>query len=151
MGESLLLYERCLAIQLARESPPPSRPPAPDAPGPTHHHPPQQRRTSDSHAPSPSRRPLLTTTTTPHRPPLPPPLTRPQSLPDQCRGKGQPHDRTSPSDSDTPTPTNCLECPTQDWSQHTAASLASLLPNDSKNKITNYQDGYLLFLVSGTN
>lgn len=131
MGERLLLCERCLAIQLVRENPPPRRPPGPG--------PPQQSRSTTSHAAQQSR----PVPTSPDRPLLP--LTRPQSLPNP---RGVADLATTPgSDSDTPTPTNGLDC-TTGWSANTA-SLASPVSNN-KNIITNYQDGYLLFLVSSS-
>lgn len=121
MGESLLLYERCLAIQLARETPPPSRPPGP-----------HQSRPTTSRDAQPNHPHAL------RRPP-----TRPHSLPDHWADLA-----TSPnSDSDTPTPTN-NELDGAGWSVETASLAPPASASKDTTKITNYQDGYLLFLVS---
>ncbi|XP_042242467.1 uncharacterized protein LOC121879763 isoform X1 [Homarus americanus] len=112
MGESVLLHQRCLAIKLVREHPPPTRP----------HH--------THHACTPSRPPH---TCTP---------TRPTSVHDVRNAtEPRPGGITTPTSSSTgsDTPTN----------GPSPASLptSNLATPSATNHITNYQDGYLLFLA----
>ncbi|XP_068233002.1 uncharacterized protein ko [Palaemon carinicauda] len=77
MGESLWLHERCLALQLVRNDPPPSRPPKHPQPSCQRAH---HRRASKSNSPNHSAEPICTSSTN--------------------------HAASPSSDSDTPTPTN---------------------------------------------